>query len=127
MEDTSVTTPCAPSRARGGAALGDPVAARGLAVGPGNAHGPEVLRGTAIQFVRDIAGLFAQSFDRNVRHLPRRTPLESGSLPQDRGGAALERLSDVPAAVVAFARIGEEHVSRHYPAAVRGGRCRPHT
>ena len=100
--------------------LGDPVAARGLAVGPRHAHRPQFLRGTPVDFVRKKTGEPAQIPDPDVGHAPSVVPFEAFAFPQNGGGAALERARNEVAPVVARPWVGEKHFPRGQSPAVHG-------
>src|SRR5574340_1567011 len=84
---------------------GDPVRARGLAVGPRDADQPQLARGTAVDQVRERAEPRLQLLDRQVRELPRAVPHEAARIPQNGAGAATDRLADERASVALRPRI----------------------
>ncbi len=59
-----------------------------------------------------------QFVDRQMRQLPRAVPVEALRLPEDRAGAARNRVGDVRAAVAMRAGIRGESIARPEPAAV---------
>ena len=104
-------------RAQGG---GEPLRARRLAVGAGDAAHPERVRRPAVELVREESRPLAQPADGAVRRPPLGAPGKAFGFPDHRGRAALDRLRDVAAPVAALSRPGEKAHAGRAAAAVRG-------
>ena len=100
--------------------LRNPVRARCLAVGPGHAYGPQLLRRVIVDLVGDESESLPEVGDADVRRAPDRRPLVSGFFPQHAAGPPLQRIRNERASVAGLARIGGECVARHDGAAVGG-------
>ena len=95
----------------------NPLRTRGLAVRAGNANHPQLARRMAVHHVRDAAEPRLQIVDREMRQFPFAVPAESLGIPQDRAGAAADRIGDEPAPVLMRSAIRREGIARaHVPA-----------
>ena len=98
----------------------DPMRTGGLAVGAGDADHPQFARGMAVDPIGDAAEAGFQIIDWDMRNLPLAVPAEALHVPENRAGAALDRVGDEAAAVLVRARIGGKDVARaHAPAVGR--------
>src|SRR5262245_22252116 len=78
---------------------GDPLAARSLAVGTGDAAHPQRLGRTAIELARQLARPLLEVAHRRIGHAPLVAPGEAGFFPQNSRRAARDGVGDVSAAV----------------------------
>src|SRR5271169_5381412 len=74
----------------------------------------------AVDPIGDTAEAALQVVDRDVRNLPLAVPVEALQVPENRAGAAFDRVGDEVAAVLVRARIGGEGVARSHAPAVGG-------
>src|SRR5262249_41994229 len=98
--------------------LRDPVAARGLAVGPGHADRRKPRAGVAADPACDLTRVASEIFHAEVGSRPLPPPLEAGALPQHARSTDGKRRPDVVPPIVREARIGDERVAGSHRAAV---------
>ncbi|MCY1291673.1 hypothetical protein D9M70_408720 [compost metagenome] len=117
----------ADGRARGARGLQharQPLAARGLAVGAGDAGHGQAAHRIAVPAGSDRAGKLMQVADRQVRHDIAKRPVEAVGLIDDGAGASRDGLLDIGPPVGGQAlvaeHVGEEHVAARQPAAIAG-------
>ena len=104
--------------------VGDPVRARRLAVGAGDADHPQASRRAAIDEIGDDAQPPLQAFDWQLRNVPLVIPGESRRLPQHRRGASSDGIRHELAAIRMRSRIRGECHARFDAAAVCGDATR---
>ena len=94
--------------------LGDQLGHAGLAVGAGHANQVQVAARIAVETPGDVRQLRGQAFDRNQRHVGDRQHGGTVHFIRHGGGAALQGIGDVRAAIVFTARHRQEQVPGAY-------------
>ena len=98
----------------------DPMCARGLAVGAGDADHPQFTRGMSVDEIGDCPKLRLEILERQVGQLPGMIPMEPVGLPENGAGALRDGISDECATVVTRPGVRRKSVALADVTAVRG-------